>query len=230
MDAAVDDRQGVQTATITTTRWRDRAWILVFIADAGFAAWGAMAAALPNLLGGPGGAPILTAGYEGFTKGSWTKLVAMSPMTADFIALLFRLYGIFCLLFGLMAIAAATDPMSQPWDIREYSPIADTNTTVNRLKFSMRTHFRATPHAGVVVGRACGSLVSAGLPSRRRCAPAARLRSSRYPRPHTAHTLHRQDAHLAALFVPPASPGYPLDRRQDCAVHQGFAVSCARSG
>ena len=38
------------------------------------------------------------------------------------------------------AIAATTDPMSQPWDIREYSPIAGTNTTVNRSwKFPMTT-------------------------------------------------------------------------------------------
>ena len=41
------------------------AWILVLIVDVGFIFWGAMAAALPDHLLGPGGTPILTAGYEG---------------------------------------------------------------------------------------------------------------------------------------------------------------------
>jgi hypothetical protein len=50
---------------------RHVAWILIVLVDAGFVAWGAMAAAWPDLLPGPGGMPILTAGYEGFTKGSW---------------------------------------------------------------------------------------------------------------------------------------------------------------
>ena len=37
--------------------WRRQiAWILVCIADTGFVAWGAMAAALPDQLRGPGGA------------------------------------------------------------------------------------------------------------------------------------------------------------------------------
>jgi hypothetical protein len=87
------------------TRWRRLAWILILIADAGFAAWGAMAAALPDFLAGPGGKPILAAGYEGFTRGSWAELAAAAPATAGYIAVLFRLYGVFCLVFGLMAIA-----------------------------------------------------------------------------------------------------------------------------
>jgi hypothetical protein len=53
---------------------RHVAWILILIADAGLVAWGAMAAALPDFLLGPGGTPILTAGYEGFSKGSWSEL------------------------------------------------------------------------------------------------------------------------------------------------------------
>lgn len=40
-------------------RRRQVAWILLLIADAGLVAWGAMAAALPDLLPGPGGTPIL---------------------------------------------------------------------------------------------------------------------------------------------------------------------------
>lgn len=84
---------------------RQIAWILILIADAGFAAWGAMAAALPDLLAGPGGRPILTAGYEGFSKGSWSELVAASPMAAKYMVVLFRMYGIFNVVFALMAIA-----------------------------------------------------------------------------------------------------------------------------
>jgi hypothetical protein len=86
-------------------RRRHVAWILILIADAGFVAWGAMAAALPDLLPGPGGTPILTAGYEGFSKGSWSELVGTSPMTAAYIVVLFRMYGVFNVVFGLMAIA-----------------------------------------------------------------------------------------------------------------------------
>ena len=84
---------------------RQIAWILILIADAGFAAWGAMAAALPDLLAGPGGRPILTAGYEGFSNGSWSELVAASPMAARYMVVLFRMYGIFNVVFALMAIA-----------------------------------------------------------------------------------------------------------------------------
>ncbi len=66
---------------MTTTR-RQIAWILVLIVDAGFVVWGAMAAARPDHLLGPGGLPILQAGYEGFSDGSWSALASTSPMTA----------------------------------------------------------------------------------------------------------------------------------------------------
>lgn len=89
------------------TRLRGAAWLAILIADALFAAWGAMAAALPHLLAGPGGTPILPAGYEGFTGGSWSELAATSPMTAAYIVLVFRMYGIFCVLFGLLASVIA---------------------------------------------------------------------------------------------------------------------------
>ena len=46
------------------------AWILILFVDASFIAWGGMAAAFPDHLLGPAGTPIMTAGYEGFTKGS----------------------------------------------------------------------------------------------------------------------------------------------------------------
>lgn len=89
---------------MTPERRRHVAWILILIADAGFLAWGAMAAALPDLLVGPGGKPILTAGYEGFSNGSWAELARTSPLTAKYIEVLFRMYGVFNVVFALMAI------------------------------------------------------------------------------------------------------------------------------
>jgi len=86
------------------------AWILIFIVDVGFVLWGAMAAAVPDALSGPGGRPIIAAGYEGFTKGSWSELVRSSPMTVGYITLLFRTYGVFNIAFGLTAIAVTVGP------------------------------------------------------------------------------------------------------------------------
>ncbi len=97
-----------QTRTRAMTRRRRIAWILILIADAGFFAWGAMAAMLPQYLPGPGGTPILIAGYEGFTHGSWSELVATSPMTAEYITLVFRLFGALCGTFGLMGVLIGT--------------------------------------------------------------------------------------------------------------------------
>jgi hypothetical protein len=104
----VDDMKASEESGASTSameRRRHVAWVLILIADAGFLAWGAMAAALPDLLPGPGGTPILTAGYEGFSKGSWSELAGTSPMTAKYIVVLFRMYGVFNMVFGLMAIA-----------------------------------------------------------------------------------------------------------------------------
>ena len=84
---------------------RRLAWMLIVVADAGFAAWGAMAAAAPELLPGPSGTPILTAGYEGFSGGSWSELSSAYPMAAAYMIVLFRMYGVFNVIFGLGAIA-----------------------------------------------------------------------------------------------------------------------------
>jgi hypothetical protein len=86
---------------------RQIAWILIVIVDVGLAAWGAMAAALPDYLLGPGGTPILTAGYEGFSKGSWSELARTSPPTAAYIMVLFRMYGVFNMAFGIVTTAIA---------------------------------------------------------------------------------------------------------------------------
>ncbi len=94
-------------STSSMDRRRRVAWILILIVDAGLIAWGAMGAALPDHLPGPGGTPILVAGYEGFSKGSWSELATTAPMAARYIGVLFRMYCIFNVTFGLMASAIA---------------------------------------------------------------------------------------------------------------------------
>lgn len=81
------------------------AWILILIVDSAYIVWGAMAAAFPDQLLGPGGVPVLPAGYEGFSGGSWAELASTSPKTAGYIAVLFRMYGLYNVVFGLMAVA-----------------------------------------------------------------------------------------------------------------------------
>jgi hypothetical protein len=87
-----------------------RRLVVILIADVGLLAWAAMAALAPERLPGPGSTPILTAGYEGFTGGSWQDLVATSPKTAEYTTLLFRMYGIYGVALSLLAIAIALPP------------------------------------------------------------------------------------------------------------------------
>lgn len=93
------------------------AWILIFIVDVAYIAWGGMAAAWPEHLLGPGGKPILMAGYEGFSRASWPELSSTAPMTAKYIEVLFRMYGLYCAVFGLMgsAIAATAFRRGDTW-------------------------------------------------------------------------------------------------------------------
>jgi hypothetical protein len=88
-------------------RRRRVAWILIFIVDLSYIAWGGMAALFLTHLLGPKGLPILPAGYEGFTKGSWAELVRTAPMTAKYIDMVFRLYGAYCMIFGVIGSAIA---------------------------------------------------------------------------------------------------------------------------
>ena len=75
----------------------------------GLLLWGAGAALIPHRLPGPGSAPILPAGYEGYTDGSWEQLRATSAETAGYITLLFRMYGIYIVAFSLLAITIAAN-------------------------------------------------------------------------------------------------------------------------
>jgi len=88
---------------------RRMAWLLIVLADLGILVWGAAAAVAPDRLLGPGGRPILAAGYEGFTGGSWAAFVATSPAAGNFMTVLFRVYGAYNVAFGLLgAVMAAT--------------------------------------------------------------------------------------------------------------------------
>jgi hypothetical protein len=77
----------------------------MLMVDAGLVAWGAMAAVRPEYLPGPGGTPILTAGYEGYTSASWVELTRAAPATAKYIEVVFRMYGLFNVIVGVMGAA-----------------------------------------------------------------------------------------------------------------------------
>jgi hypothetical protein len=83
---------------------RQIALILILIVDVGYIAWGGAAAIAPDHLLGPGGKAILPAGYEGYTGSAWSALAASS---AAYMSVLYRMYGIYCVLFGFMGSAIA---------------------------------------------------------------------------------------------------------------------------
>ena len=93
------------------------AWILILIVDVGYIAWGAGAAASPDRLLGPGGKAILPAGYEGYSGGSWSELAGASPLVAGYMTVLYRMYGVYNVLFGLLgsAIAATAFRRREGW-------------------------------------------------------------------------------------------------------------------
>jgi len=107
MNAIKAERNGSGTWATVVRRWRRLAWLVLLIADLGLLVWGLWAAAIPGHLLGPGGMPILPAGYEGYGGGSWHQLAATSPKTAGYITLVFRMYGIYIVAFGLLAVAIA---------------------------------------------------------------------------------------------------------------------------
>src|SRR5512146_220730 len=97
-----------QSASSTTETKRNIvALSLILIVDVGYLAWGAMAALAPDHLLGPGSLPILAAEYKGFTGHSWSELAGASPMAPAFVTVIFRVYGAYNVVFGLMASAIA---------------------------------------------------------------------------------------------------------------------------
>ena len=85
------------------------AWVAIILADIGLLVWAAMAAFAPERLMGPGSAPILPAGFEGFTGSSWDALATASPKATEYMTLLFRMYGLYGVAFSLLAIAVAAN-------------------------------------------------------------------------------------------------------------------------
>ena len=75
----------------------------------GLLLWGAGAALIPERLPGPERTAILPAGYEGYTSGTWEQLQAASGETASYIAVIFRLYGVYIVAFSVLAIAIAAN-------------------------------------------------------------------------------------------------------------------------
>jgi hypothetical protein len=96
---------------------RNIAWMLILIVDVGYIAWGAAAAAAPGHLLGPGGQAILPAGYEGYSGASWPALADASPLIAAYMTVLYRMYGIYNVLFGFMGstIALTAFRRGEPW-------------------------------------------------------------------------------------------------------------------
>jgi len=98
-------------------RLRRSAWLIIVVSDAGLLLWGLMAALLPDRLLGPGGVPILAAGYQGFSNSSWSQLAAASPRAGAFMTVVFRVYGAYIVAYGVIAIAVATKAFrrGEPW-------------------------------------------------------------------------------------------------------------------
>ena len=93
----------------TTGQLRRIAWIVILIVDLGYLAWGAGAAISPDHLPGPGGKAILPAGFEGYSGSSWSELASASPLTAGYMTVLYRTYGVHCVVFGFLgSVIAAT--------------------------------------------------------------------------------------------------------------------------
>ena len=106
---AEDMRYTEKTGAGTNTMGLRRriAWILIFIVDVGFIAWGTGAAVFLDKLLGPGGKTILPAGYEGFSKGSGSDLVETAPMAARYMDVLYRTYGWYNVAFGVITTIIA---------------------------------------------------------------------------------------------------------------------------
>lgn len=84
------------------TRARQFAWVGIVVADAGLLAWGALTVLAPECPGA-----CMTNGFETSTGSAWADLVAASPSTANFLLLLFRVFGAYNVAFGFLGIAVA---------------------------------------------------------------------------------------------------------------------------
>ena len=167
-------------------RLRRVAWLVMAIADAGLLAWGMMAALAPEHLLGPGFAPILTAGYESFTRSSWSELTGTSPMTSAFMTVLFRVYGAYVVAFGLLAVAVATTAFRRGerwawWALLVGNTIAFGSAMTYDWTVSAIGPFELTEYLGLALiwGRSPSQLHSAQRDGRfHRLADASRVAAS----------------------------------------------------
>ena len=93
---------------------RKVALIFILVVDVAYILWGGAVAIAPEHIIGPGGKGILPAGYEGYSGAAWSALASSS---AEYMAVLYRMYGIYCVLFGFMgsAIAATAFRRGERW-------------------------------------------------------------------------------------------------------------------
>src|SRR5262245_31593371 len=141
-----------------------------------YIAWGAMAAVAPDHLPGPGGKAVLPAAYEGYSHGSWPQLVGMSPLTAGYIFVLYRMYGIYCAVFGLMASAIAVTALRRGevwawWTLL----IGNTIALVSAMRMDWIVNaigpFELTEYLGLALVWRALALVAPFLTARRRLRP-----------------------------------------------------------
>ena len=135
---------------------RNIGWMLILVVDVGYIAWGAGAALSPDHLLGPGGKAILPAGYEGYSGGSWSELAGASPMSAGYMTLLYRMYGIYNVLFGLMgsAIAVTAFRRGESWAWWALL-VGNTIALVSAMTYDKTVNaigpFEATEYVGLVL-------------------------------------------------------------------------------
>ncbi len=156
------------------------AWILIFIVEGG------MATLFLNHLLGPGGKPILPAGFEGFTGGSWSRLASTAPMTARYIDMVFRLYGAYCAIFGVMGCAIAVSAFRKGerwawWTLLAGNTIALASAMTYDKTANAIGPFEVTEYLGLaLVWAAFATTAPFGRAGRKRkVATAAALRASR---------------------------------------------------
>ena len=135
---------------------RQLAWILILIVDLGYVAWGVGAAVSPNHLLGPGGTGILPAAYEGFSGGSWSQLLSASPLDAGYMRVLYRMYGIYCLVFGLMGSAIAVTAFRRGERWAWWTLLAgNTAALLSAITMDRTVHaigpFEVTEYAGLLI-------------------------------------------------------------------------------
>lgn len=156
MSTVTNDRPERGTWKTVMRCGRRVAWLAILVADAGLLAWGAGAALIPGRLPGPASTPILTAGYESFTGASWSALAGASPATAAFITLLFRMYGVYIVVFAGLAVAVAATAFRRGerwawWALLAGNTIAFCSAMAYDVTVSAIGPFELTEYLGLAV-------------------------------------------------------------------------------